>query len=175
MSENTGCETCPTCKGCQPDAVPGKVSSGATDVQVKDQHDIIGSVTAKIPYEFYDKFLVKELAPLKIKRIFETPIPKEDKPVKDDAGVEAVDYDEVKKEEKIVDSKIKRGVILKVPAQYESLQNAANSNFLKLTPGDVIMYQYGKEFDLLKDAALVAQYDILGKINPTDDNKQDAN
>ena len=67
------------------------------DYQKIDQKPLAMDVSDKIKYEFFDSFLVKPLTPVKVKKEFSTPIAT-DKPKADKNGIEATDYDKVKKE-----------------------------------------------------------------------------
>ena len=62
-----------------------------------NQKPLAEDVSNKIKYEFFDSFLVKPLTPVKVKKEFSTPIAT-DKPKADKNGIEATDYDKVKKE-----------------------------------------------------------------------------
>ena len=60
------------------------------DSQKVDQKPLAMDVSDRIKYEFFDSFLVKPLAPTKVKKEFSTPIAT-DKPKADKNGIEATD------------------------------------------------------------------------------------
>lgn len=128
-----------------------------------DQAPLAESVSEKIPYNFREHFLVKELEPVKVKKEFNIPIPKSEKPKKDENGVSAVEYDDVKTEVKEVDSDYRLGVVIKLPYNYTNNQDETRPPF-QINIGDVLVYtaRYGREFDLIKGSALINTYDIIG-------------
>ena len=123
-----------------------------------DQTDLAQDVSDKIPYEFFDKYLVKPLDPIKVKKEFSTPA--SNKPAtKDEDGVEAVDYDEVKTEIKEVDSDYRKAVVLKTPLRnYTDGTSAGDINI-----GDIVIFKdrSSEFFDLVKDSRLVTYYNIV--------------
>jgi len=123
-----------------------------------DQTDLAQDVSNKIPYEFFDKYLVKPLDPIKVKKEFSTPV--SNKPAtKDEDGVEAVDYDEVKTEIKEVDSDYRKAVVLKVPMV--NLRKSDDPTNIKV--GDIVIFKdrSSEFFDLIKDSRLVTHYNIV--------------
>ena len=110
-----------------------------------DQSELASSVAEKIPYEYTDSFLVKLLDPIKVKKEFKVPVPKDEKPKKDENGIEAVDFEETRTEIKEVDSDYRKGVVLKVP--YIDTMH-------QIKVGDVIVFRDAttRFFDLLKDS-----------------------
>lgn len=136
------------------------------DYQKIDQKPLAMDVSNKIKYEFFDSFLVKPLAPTKVKKEFSTPIAT-DKPKADKNGVEATDYDKVKKEVKEVDSDYLTGIVLKVPYRYTKwMGNKKSYDIPPIHVGDTIFYKarHFEYFDLVKDSHLVRQFDIIGKV-----------
>jgi hypothetical protein len=131
------------------------------DEKIIDQSVLAEDVANQIKYQFLDYFLVKPLDPIKVKKEFSTPVAKTE-PVKDENGIEAQDFDEVKTEVKEVDSDYRRGIVLKRPLYYESTDN--NTAYLDIKVGDTVIFRdtAGLRFDLLKDSRLLRQYDILG-------------
>jgi len=129
--------------------------------KIIDQSVLAEDVANQIKYQFLDYFLVKPLDPIKVKKEFNTPVAKTE-PVKDENGIEAQDFDEVKTEVKEVDSDYRRGIVLKRPLYYESSDN--NTAYLDIKIGDTVIFRdtAGLRFDLLKDSRLLRQYDILG-------------
>lgn len=125
------------------------------DTQIMDQSVLANDISNKIEYEFRNQFLVKPLDPVMINKEFSKPIAKETR--KDEEGIEATDYDEVETEVKSVPSDYRRGVVIKVPAEYKS------DNF-EIKIGDIILYKdrTAQWFDLCKDTQLVDMYAIIG-------------
>ena len=130
--------------------------------QIVDQSVLAEDVASKIPYAFFDFFLVKPLDPVKVKKEFSTPVVKENAAtsVKDD--IEAQDYDEVKTEVKEVDSDYRKGIVLKRPLYYDNPENT----YPLINVGDTVLFrdQAGLWFDMIKDSKLLRQYDILGVV-----------
>lgn len=132
-----------------------------------NQKPLAMDVSDKIKYEFFDSFLVKPLAPTKVKKEFSTPIAT-DKPKTDKNGIEATDYDKVKKEVKEVDSDYLTGIVLKVPYRYTKwMGNEKSYDLPPIHVGDTIFYKarHFEYFDLVKDSHLVRQFDIIGKVH----------
>ena len=127
-----------------------------------DQSVLAEDVSSKIPYSFLDFFLVKPLDPVKVKKEFSTPVAKTDKPVKDENGIEAQDFDDVTTEVKEVNSDYRKGIVLKRPLYYENATD--NNRTFEITVGDTVLFRdaAGISFDLLKDSKLLRQYDIIG-------------
>lgn len=128
--------------------------------EIIDQPVLAKDVAGKIKYEFPDFFLVKPLDPVKVKKEFSTPVASGN-PTKDENGIEAQDFDDVKTEIKEVDSDYRRGIVLKRPLYYE---NPENEGVFQFKIGDVVIFREtaGLRFDLLKDSRLIRQYDIIG-------------
>ena len=129
-----------------------------------DQGPVAETISEKIPYLFTDYFLVKPLDPIKVTKEFSTPVANTEEK-KDDNGIVAKDYDEVKKELKEVDANYRKGVVLKVPFQYETAYDEEDhmKYFPRIQVGDVVVFRdaAGFNFDLLKDSKLLRQYDIV--------------
>ena len=125
------------------------------DTQIMDQSVLANDISNKIEYEFRNQFLVKPLDPVMVNKEFSKPIAKESR--KDEEGIEATDYDEVETEVKSVPSDYRRGVVIKVPAEYKA------DNF-QISIGDIIIYKdrTAQWFDLCKDTQLVDMYAIIG-------------
>lgn len=134
------------------------------DEKLIDQSVLAEDVAGQIKYQFQDFFLVKPLDPIKVKKEFSTPVAKGE-PVKDDNGIEAQDFDDVKTEVKEVDSDYRRGVVLKRPLYYEDPENnRIIGTACEIKVGDIVLFREttGLRFDLLKDSRLLRQYDIIG-------------
>lgn len=132
--------------------------------QLIDQSQLAESVAEKIPYKTTNKFLVKPLEMIKVKKEFDKPVPTDNKPVADENGIEAVDYAEVETEVKEVESDYQKGIVLKVP--YEHKQSAESDSQWKAMPinvGDIVVYRKNSAmwFDILKDTILLNGYDIV--------------
>lgn len=131
--------------------------------QMVDQSVLAEDVASKIPYEFFDFFLVKPLDPVKVKKEFSTPVAKSE-PKADENGIEAQDFDEVTTEVKEVNSDYRKGIVLKRPIYYEQMIANENQDGVEIKVGDVVLFRdtAGSYFDLLKDSKIIRQYDIVG-------------
>lgn len=134
-----------------------------------DQKPLAEDLSNKIHYEFTRQFLVKPLDPVMVMKEFNTPIPSdaesnvpaEDVKYKD--GLDVIDYNEVKKEVKEVESEYKRGIVLKVPHEYKNQLVSDKMVPIDIKVGDIVIYKYGAWFELLKDTSLLSPYDIIAK------------
>lgn len=131
------------------------------DEKIMDQSQLAESLSEKIEYDFNREFLVKPLDPVMVKKEFSKPVAKSETPTKDENNIEAVDYDDVETEVKEVESDFKRGVVLKVPHEYKQQLEGDKYIPMDIKVGNVIVYKYGRWFDLLKDTQLVSAYDIV--------------
>lgn len=124
-----------------------------------DQSQLAQDVAEKIPYSFFDFFLVKPLEPIKVKKEFSKPV--SNGTSKDENGIEAEDFDKVETEVKEVDSDYRRGVVIKCPTYYDEPGAKIHANV-----GDVVIFRdtAGLRFDLVKDSRLLRLYDILGTV-----------
>ena len=131
--------------------------------KIIDQSQLAEDIAKKISFEFRDSFLVKPLDPVKVMKEF-TKLPEGEAPKKDENGVEAVDYKEedVKTEVKEVDSDYKKGVVIKIPFEYQKQMEDEKYPSMPVKVGDIIVYKYGVWFDLVKDTQLVRTYDFIG-------------
>lgn len=133
-----------------------------------DQSLLAESVSEKIPYTFTDSILVKPLDKIMVKK--EVTILPDTKPVKDSEGVEAVEG-EPKTEVKEVESDFSKGIILKLPINYDINLKMEEKEGRQFSPhyniGDVIVYKTisAKPFDLLKDSKLLRSYDIVAIVD----------
>lgn len=129
--------------------------------KIMDQAPIAESVAKKINYNFIDTFLVKPLDPIKVNKEF-TKIP-DAKPKADENGIEAIDYDKVETEVKEVESDFRKGIVLKVPYNYNKYMEDEKSTVMPIKVGDIVVYRakYATWFDLLRDTHLVKQFDIV--------------
>ena len=125
-----------------------------------DQSVLAEDVSSKIPYSFLDFFLVKPLDPVKVKKEFSTPVDTTTR--KDENGIEAQDFNEVKTEVKEVNSDYRKGIVLKRPLYYENATDERRAFIVNI--GDTVLFRdaAGLSFDLLKDSKLLRQYDIIG-------------
>lgn len=142
--------------------IPVEVVEGLTDLNLEDTKKLAKSIEKGIKYEFAKEFLVKPLPKKKIKKTFVVPVKSDTQTGKDKNGVDAVDYDTAE-ETKEVDSSYSEGVVLKLPAQYIMQMNDEKykGSMPEIEVGDIIVYNYGKYFDLFKDSQLVSMYDIV--------------
>lgn len=132
------------------------------NLNLEDTKKLAKSIEKGIRFELAKEFLVKPLPRKKIKKSFVVPVKSDTQTGKDKNGVDAVDYDTAE-EVKEVDSMYSEGVVLKVPITYISQKNDEkfNDNLPDIEVGDVIVYNYGKYFDLFKDTQIVSMYDIV--------------
>lgn len=128
--------------------------------KLMDQSQLAESVAEKIPYTFHDCFLVKPLDKIMVKKeVTELP---NNKPVKDENGVEAVEGTP-KTEVKEVESDYQQGIIIKIPSTYKETEN----KLMSIKIGDIILYKQTRTmpFDLLKDSRLIRYFDIVAVKN----------
>lgn len=142
--------------------IPVNVVEGLDNLNLEDTKKLAQSIEKGIKYEFAKEFLVKPLPKKKIKKSFTVPVKSEAQQGKDQNGIDAVDYDTAE-ETKEVDSSYSEGVVLKLPAQYIIQMNDEKykGSMPEIEVGDIIVYNYGKYFDLFKDSQLVSMYDIV--------------
>lgn len=125
-----------------------------------DQSQLAESVAEKIPYTFHDCFLVKPLDKIMVKKeVTELP---NNKPVKDENGVEAIEGTP-KTEVKEIESDYQQGIIIKIPSTYKETEN----KLMSIKIGDIILYKQTRTmpFDLLKDSRLIRYFDIVAVKN----------
>ena len=128
--------------------------------KLMDQSQLAESVAEKIPYTFHDCFLVKPLDKIMVKKeVTELP---NNKPVKDENGVEAIEGTP-KTEVKEVESDYQQGVVIKIPSTYKETEN----KLMSIKIGDIILYKQTRTmpFDLLKDSRLIRYFDIVAVKN----------
>lgn len=132
--------------------IPVEIVEGLTNLNLEDTKKLAKSIEKGIRYEFSKEFLVKPLPRKKVKKSFVVPVKSDKQTGKDNNGVDAVDYDTAE-EIKEVNSTFSEGVVLKVPITYVSQKadERFNDNIPDVEVGDVIVYSYGKYFDLFKD------------------------
>lgn len=134
-----------------------------------DQKPLAEDLSNKIHYEFARHFLVKPLDPVMVMKEFDTPIPSDAESnapageIEDKDGLDVIDYNEVKKEVKEVESAYKRGIVLKVPHEYKNQLAHDKMIPMDIKVGDIVIYKYGTWFELLKDTSLVPTYEIVAK------------
>ena len=133
--------------------------------EIVDNTKIAETVSEKIPYETLKQFLVKPLDPIKVKKEFSKPVPSDEQKGNVD-GIYAVDYDKVETEVKEVESNYRKGIVLKVPYEYQAMVNSDKFNVANINVGDTIVYKAGfaQWFDLLKDSQLVDSYSIVALV-----------
>lgn len=131
--------------------------------KIIDQSQLAEDIAKKISFDFRDSFLVKPLDPVKVMKEF-AKLPEGETTKKDENGVEAVDYkdEDVKTEVKEVDSDYKKGVVIKIPFEYQKQMEDEKYPSMPVKVGDIIVYKYGVWFDLVKDTQLVRTYDFIG-------------
>ena len=128
-----------------------------------DQAPLAESVSEKIPYEFFDYFLIKPLDPIKVKKEFSKPVAKDN--TENEGGIEIVDYDKVETEIKEVDSDYRKAVVLKIPTSYVRKEGDGYSA-QDIKVGDIILIKDRSSypFDLIRDSRLVKGWEILGVV-----------
>lgn len=126
--------------------------------KIIDQSQLAQDVAERIPYTFFEFYLVKPLDPVKVKKEFSKPVSKGTSTDKE--GIEAQDFDEVETEVKEVDSDYRKGVVIKRPLLLDRSETPA----VGAAVGDVVLFREtsGLKFDLLKDSRLLRVYDVLG-------------
>lgn len=129
--------------------------------KIIDQSELAQDVSDKIKYEFFDYFLVKPLDKIKVKKEVTKPV-STGTPAEDANGVKAEDFDDVKTEVVELDSDYRKGIILKIPTYYSTLDS--KDKIVNVNIGDVVIFRdaAGLRFDLIKDSRLLRQFDILG-------------
>lgn len=131
--------------------------------KIIDQSQLAEDLSGKIKYEMHRQFLVKPLDPIMVKKEFSKPVSTDNKPKKDENGIEAVDYDDVETEVKEVESDFRKGVVLKIPFDYKQSMNSDNWKDMPIKVGDIVVYndKAARWFDILKDTQLISGYDII--------------
>lgn len=132
------------------------------NTEIVDQKVLAEDVASKIKYETIRQFLVKPLDPVMVTKEFSKPVEKKE-PTVDENGIEAVDYDEVETEVKEVESDYKRGVVIKIPFEYQKQMESDTYNAINIKVGDIVVYKagMGRWFDLCKDTELLDVYSII--------------
>lgn len=135
-----------------------------------DQKPVAQELSKKIPYTMLDLFLVKPLEKIMVVKEFDEPEAEQAEAVKDDNGVEAVDY-KVNTKTKEVEADYQKAVVLKVPESYKNEVNNPTRPQPNIEVGDIIVYKesYSRWFDILKDTQLVRAYDIVAIERPNDE------
>ena len=129
------------------------------NIEVVDNKILADDVSNKITFSTLRYFLVKPLDPIMVKKEFSTPIAS-DTTVEN--GIEATNYNDVATEIKEVESDFKKGIVLKVPYDYEMLTKSDSKFPTKpVSVGDVMYYRRGVNFDVLKNSQLVEPYDVI--------------
>lgn len=133
--------------------------------EIVDNTKIAETVSEKIPYETLRQFLVKPLDPIKVKKEFSKPVPA-DKQNGNVDGIDAVDYDKVETEVKEVESNYRKGIVLKVPYEYQAMIKDGKFHVADINVGDTVVYKaaFAQWFDLLKDSQLVESYSIVALV-----------
>lgn len=132
--------------------------------EIVDNTAVAESVSEKIPYETIKQFLVKPLDPIMVKKEFSKPVEKTTS--KDENGIEATDYDEVETEVKEVESNYRKGVVIKVPLDYQKMMADEKYPATPIHVGDTVVYQanMARWFDIFKDSQLVESYSIIALV-----------
>lgn len=133
------------CKSCS-----GKSCKNCKTTPKLDQVKLLDDVVSGIEYEMVKDILVKPLDTPKVMKHIVEQIPTENKDEND-----AIIY-ETKESDKEVDSVFRKGVVLKVPLNYDG----------PVLPGDTVVfpYKFSIDFDLFKDSMLVKPYDIISVV-----------
>lgn len=130
--------------------------------EIVDNTKLAEDVASKIHYQMNRQFLVKPLDPVMVTKEFSKPVSTKEA-VKDDNGIEAVDYDNVETEVKEVESDFVRGIVLKVPHEYAARLTDDTYKPMDIKVGDIIiLYKRSVQyFDLCRDTMIVAPYDVV--------------
>lgn len=132
------------------------------ETEIVDNAKIAESVSEHIKFDTLRQFLVKPLDPVMVKKEFSKPVTTK-APTKDENGVEAADYEKVETEVKEVESDYRKGIVIKVPLEYQSRMNDEKFPAIPVKIGDIIIYKAmsGMWFDQIKDSQLVDSYNII--------------
>ena len=130
-----------------------EVQEQLNTIENVDEQVLAGFVSSKIKYEFAKSFLVKQMPVHMIDKTIKVPTPNGEV---DEEGNELTD---IKEEQVQVESVLRTGIVLKVPASLTKI----NDETYKV--GDKIVYRNlrATDFDLIKDAALVDPFDVICK------------
>lgn len=131
--------------------------------EIADNVKIAEDVSKHIKFETLRNFLVKPLDPVMVKKEFDTPKPATQKPTKDENGVEATDYAEVETEIKEVESDYRKGIVIKVPLEYQRAMKDEKFPATPINVGDIVIYtaRNGRWFDHIKDSQIIDGYSIF--------------
>jgi hypothetical protein len=125
-------------------------------IELSDDKVLAQSVSDKIEYTMLKDLLIKPLAPVMVSREIQVPIVKETKTDEELAMSDVQEYDEVETKIIEVESIFRKGIVLKVPIQYEK----------EYEVGDTVVYstRSAAPFDLLKDSVLVQPFNCVAKV-----------
>lgn len=132
------------------------------DIEIADNEKIAESVSEHIKFDTLRQFLVKPLDPVMVKKEFSKPVTTK-APTKDENGVEATDYDKVETEVKEVESDYRKGIVIKVPLEYQKMMKDEKYPATPINVGNTVIYRAmsGMWFDHIKDSQLVDTYNII--------------
>lgn len=130
--------------------------------EILENTKIAETVSEHINIDTLRQFLVKPMDPIMVKKEFSTPIT-ENAPVKDENGIEATDYEKVATEVKEVESDYRKGIVIKVPLEYQRMMNDEKFPATPIKVGNIVIYREkaGMWYDLLKDSVLIDSYSII--------------
>ena len=131
------------------------------NVIVEDQTKVAESVSEHIKFETLRSFLVKPLDPVMVKKEFSKPVEKD--VTKDVNGIEATNYDSVETEVKEVESDFRKGIVIKVPLEYQKAMKDEKFPAQPIHVGDTIIYRERNAswFDQIKDSQIIDGYSIF--------------
>lgn len=131
-----------------------------------DNKKLAEDVSSKIEYRFANQFLVKPLEPVIVKKEIKTPKVTDETPKKDENGVEAVDITEYNTEIKDVESDFRKGIVLKIPFNYEIRTASKEYPAMPIEIGDIVVFKdfHSQYFDLCKDTKMVSMHDIIAVV-----------
>lgn len=131
--------------------------------EIVDNTKIAESVSEHLKFDTLRSFLVKPLDPVMVKKEFSKPVPTTNTPTVDENGIEAADYDKVETEVKEVESDYRRGIVIKVPLEYQRAMKDEKYPTTPINVGDTVIFRDRSSiwFDHVKDAQIVDSYSIF--------------
>ena len=130
-----------------------------TVIENMDNRTLANVVADKLEYDFATLILVK---PLPVEMTYKTLTVPEDSGEKSEDG-EAIMQMTIKEVE--TESLFRKGVVLSIPLSLQKLKENGTSTGIDYTIGDTIVYpsKRSMDFDLFKDSALVAPFEVIAK------------
>lgn len=125
-------------------------------IELSDDKVLAQSVSDKIEFTMLKDLLIKPLAPVMVSREIQVPVVKETSTDTELGMTDIQEYDEMETKVVEIESIFRKGIVLKVPLQYEK----------EYEVGDTVVYstRSSAPFDLLKDSVLVQPFNVVAKI-----------